>query len=239
LFLIIDAHSKNGITVIYNGRNPDKDGEPDDRTTPNYWLDFDGKWFEIKKNKRAPWMVFTEQEYKTHKGIKEKESPLKEKIKEYFNSSYAKGATYKQMWCAAFVNWCFEQTKDYKKINTGANSLAFDWGPAGNKKAALKSSFGDGWLLGKESKPFYGAVIILSYSHVAFLVGKNSKKNKYVYIGGNQGGGSSGDQKISYGTVTIGKEYKIMKPKKYKPSKDEYKLKEYNINKDGSYETTR
>jgi len=45
--LLIDAHSKNGITVIYNGRNPDKDGEPDDRTTPNYWLDFDGGWFEV------------------------------------------------------------------------------------------------------------------------------------------------------------------------------------------------
>ncbi len=49
LFLLIDAHSKNNITVIYNGRNPDKDGEPDQRTTPNYWLDMDGKWFELKK----------------------------------------------------------------------------------------------------------------------------------------------------------------------------------------------
>jgi len=41
--LLVDAHSKNNITVIYNGRNPDKDGKPDDRTTPNYWLDMDGK----------------------------------------------------------------------------------------------------------------------------------------------------------------------------------------------------
>jgi len=49
LHLLIDAHSENDITVIYNGRNPDKDGEPDDRTTPNYWLDFDGKWFELKE----------------------------------------------------------------------------------------------------------------------------------------------------------------------------------------------
>jgi len=47
LYLLIDAHSKSGIRPIYNGLNPDKDGEPDDRTTPNYWLDFDGKWFEL------------------------------------------------------------------------------------------------------------------------------------------------------------------------------------------------
>jgi len=50
LYLLIDAHSKNDITVVYNGRNPDKDGNPDERTTPNYWLDMEGKWFELSSN---------------------------------------------------------------------------------------------------------------------------------------------------------------------------------------------
>lgn len=31
----------------------------------------------------------------------------------------------------------------------------------------------------------------------------------------------------------------VMKPKKYDVSEEENKLKEYNVNKDGSYETTR
>jgi len=49
LYLLIDAHSKNDITVVYNGRNPDKDGNPDERTTPNYWLDMEGNWFELSE----------------------------------------------------------------------------------------------------------------------------------------------------------------------------------------------
>lgn len=49
LFLLIDAHSKDKLKVIYNGRNPAKNGKPDPRSTPNYWLDLDNKWFELKK----------------------------------------------------------------------------------------------------------------------------------------------------------------------------------------------
>lgn len=50
MYLLIDAHSPNNIKVLYNGRNPDKNGEPDKRTTPNQWLDMDKKWFELKKD---------------------------------------------------------------------------------------------------------------------------------------------------------------------------------------------
>ncbi|CAA0174426.1 hypothetical protein TMP227_180060 [Tenacibaculum maritimum] len=50
LFLLVDAHSPNNIKVAYNGTNPDKNGELDQRSTPNYWLDMDGNWFELKKN---------------------------------------------------------------------------------------------------------------------------------------------------------------------------------------------
>lgn len=48
LFLIIDAHSPNGMEIVYNGTNPGEDGQPDLRSTPNYWLDMDGKWFQMK-----------------------------------------------------------------------------------------------------------------------------------------------------------------------------------------------
>ncbi|MFL0096037.1 hypothetical protein [Tenacibaculum maritimum] len=46
---MVDAHSPNNIKVAYNGTNPSKNGELDQRSTPNYWLDMDGNWFELKK----------------------------------------------------------------------------------------------------------------------------------------------------------------------------------------------
>ncbi|MGG6229179.1 hypothetical protein [Tenacibaculum sp. SDUM215027] len=51
MYLLVDAHTPNDIEVVYNGRNPDKDGEADQRTTPNQWLDIDSKWFELNNNK--------------------------------------------------------------------------------------------------------------------------------------------------------------------------------------------
>src|SRR5690606_32208007 len=112
-------------------------------------------------------------------------------------------------------------------------------GTEGNEKAKSSKHKPDGWKDGEECEAFYGAVIVLKYSHVAFIVGKNSKKNKYIYIGGNQGGNTSGTQEIQYGSIKIGNEFMIMKPKKYKISENEKKLKEYSIDKDGSYNTTR
>ncbi|USD26889.1 hypothetical protein [Flagellimonas marinaquae] len=194
---------------------------------------------EVKKSKRAPWMEYAEEEFKTYKGINENKSPLKERIEEYFNTTNAKTGKHNTPWCGAFVNWCFEQTDEYKGTNTGLNALAFDWGSKGNSKAKASKHKPDGWANGEECDPFYWAVIVLNYSHTAFIVGENSKKNKYVYLGGNQGGSGSGTQKIQYGSVIIGKEFMIMKPKDYNVSEGEKSLKEYNVNKDGSYETTR
>lgn len=49
LYLLIDAHSGNtDKEVIYHGQNPDKDGKPDTSTKKNYWLDMEGKWFQLK-----------------------------------------------------------------------------------------------------------------------------------------------------------------------------------------------
>lgn len=49
LFLLVDAHSQNNIEVVYNGHNPDNEGNVNIQTIPNYWLDIEGKWFELKK----------------------------------------------------------------------------------------------------------------------------------------------------------------------------------------------
>ncbi|KAB1067045.1 hypothetical protein F6U93_11525 [Tamlana haliotis] len=191
---------------------------------------------EIISGDKAPWIKFVYQEYLAFKGVKENESPLKEKIIKYHKSGRGSG-DYKIPWCASFVNWCFEQA-NYKNVNSGSNSFAFDWGPEANELAKEKSQkFGDknlsGWAEGEACEAFVGAVIVLDYSHCAVIVGKNTPKNKYVYIGGNQG---KGIQEIKYGTVSIGKEYAIMKPISYEPNL--YELPELNKNEDGSYATT-
>ncbi len=241
LYLLVDVHSENSIPnfksqyVLYKGFKSGKDNSK----IPNHFLNEDEAWFELNKKQEAPWMKFAMKEYNTYSNIQENTSPLKEKIEKYFDTTNAKTGKYTSPWCGAFVNWCFEQTKDYKGTNSGLTALAFDWGIEGNKKAKKSKHKPDGWKNGEECKAFYGAVIVLNYSHVAFIVGKNSKTNKYVYIGGNQGGSSSGTQKIQYGSVKMGNEFMIMKPKKYIVSKKEEQLKEYSIDKDGSYNTTR
>ncbi|MCF6350175.1 MAG: LysM peptidoglycan-binding domain-containing protein [Flavobacteriaceae bacterium] len=50
LFLLISVTCQDGTPVVYNGENPAIDGELDKRKIPNYWLDVDGKWFEIGVN---------------------------------------------------------------------------------------------------------------------------------------------------------------------------------------------
>jgi len=154
-----------------------------------------------------------------------------EQVAKYLNTTNRKGDKHTTPWCGAFVAWCFDQTKDYKQTNKGLNALAFDWGP---KEVADKSRHKpDGWVNGEKSGAFYGAVIVLGYSHTAFIIGKNTKRNKYVFLGGNQ------SDEIKYGTVTIGQELAIMKPKKYTIPVENKKLKEMSINADGSYKLSR
>lgn len=188
---------------------------------------------------KAPWLVFAEAEYNTYKGIPENNSPLKERIIDEYHKSTSLGAAHHGKstewqqsvpWCASFVNWCFEQTENFKGTNPSGNgsynSLAFDWTP-------------EHWENGEECEAFVGAVITLTYSHTAFIVGKNTAANKYVYLGGNQGSRIAGQQQIRYGTVTIGGERSICKPKGYVIRDEEKVLPELSVNADGSSGSTR
>jgi len=218
-----------------------KKAETKEKTTNLYIRGKDGE--SIVKSKCildgkpiiAPWMKYAEQEYKLYKGINEDNSPLKERIEDHYHPSTTLGSKHhgtktewdrEVPWCASFVNWCFNQTENYKNTNLSSvknksyNSQAFDWGE-GN------------WENGEKCEAFYGAIIVLKYSHTAFIVGKNYEKNKYVYLGGNQG-----DQ-IKYGTITIGKEKSIMKPKNFEPSSSSNVLKNLTVNADGSFTESR
>ena len=193
-----------------------------------------------------PWMDYLFEEFETYKGINENVSPLKERIIDHYHMSttYAPAhyGTKKQWmestpWCASLVNWCFNQIEEYKNTNTKGNGAAFDWGPYKSSKSKPNKGI-DGWKKGEECEAFVGAVVVLNYSHCAFIVGKNSKLNKYVYIGGNQGKPKNpGEQQIKYGTVAIGSEFAIMKPKKYKI--ESFDLPEIEQDADGNYKSTR
>lgn len=195
--------------------------------------------------KKAPWMPFALAELTKHKGLVEKDTLLNASIKKYHETTNAKKYFarhepnyYEISWCASFVNWCFNQTKNYKNPNSGFCALAHDWAPENSLKVK-NNKYADGWKQGEKSEAFYGAVVVLSYSHVAFLIGLNENATRYIYIGGNQGSNIDGQSKLTYGSVKVGNEYALMKPKSYIVTADEKKLPKLKLNaKGGTYETT-
>ena len=131
-------------------------------------------------DERAPWMKYAVGELKSYGGIRQNESPLKEKISKYFDLSSLPSGNYSTYWCASFVNWCFEQTKDYKGTNSMTNVAAFDWLPP--EQAKLKRKDIDGWkkgeLIDSIEDVFYGAVIVFSH----FCYGRNRRwKKPHLY----------------------------------------------------------
>ncbi|MDR7212203.1 hypothetical protein [Flavobacterium piscis] len=187
---------------------------------------------------KAPWFIVALQEFEAYKGLIEKESPLKEKISIYFDVSSAKGVKnknkenygYNEPWCGAFLAWCFDQTDNFKRINTKHSAAAFGW----------KST---NWEKGEDCEAFIGAIIVFDYSHVAIIAGETLDGSGYVYLGGNQG---NGDLRVNYQKIIMGSVSKnsksiiaITKPKDYNISKEEKILQKYDINAENSKESSR
>ncbi|MGE8533424.1 MAG: hypothetical protein ACN6OJ_02425 [Chryseobacterium sp.] len=180
----------------------------------------------------APWFQAAWKEYEKYKGLREIDSPLKEKITEYFDVSSAAGLgyDYTNPWCGAFLAWCFDQTQDYQRINTPKSAAAFGWK-------------GSTWENGEDCNAFVGALIVFDYSHVALIAGENLDGTRYVYLGGNQGNGekTAGHQKIILGSVD--KESKsivaITKPKKYTISEKDKEFPKYDVSAENSKESSR
>ena len=178
---------------------------------------------------KAPWMPFAIQELQTYGGIRQTESPLKERIFEYFEKSSNTNGTNATPWCASFVNWCFYQA-GYTKINPNTNDAAFDWLPPSESKK--KRSDVDGWVEGELitdiKDVFVGAVIVFSHSHVAFVLGETKDGKSFVYLGGNQSnrkkGDGSGRRTICTNPISkseFNSKFWIVKPKDYTPSEKE------------------
>lgn len=190
--------------------------------------------------KRAPWVDVAFEEFEKFKGKTEVESPLKERVAEYFKLSGFPNLNHTDSWCATFIFWCFQHTKDYKDTNVSGNVGAFDWGEENNSKI-INNDSKDGWLLGEKSEVFVGAIIVFTFSHVAIIVGENLAGDSYVYLGANQGSNKTGGQKICFGSVlkTDSKIYMIMKPKKYTIGDDEKLLPRYDVNSENSNTSSR
>ncbi|WP_435254265.1 TIGR02594 family protein [Tenacibaculum sp. A30] len=231
MYLLVDAHTPNDIKVVYNGRNPDKKGEPDKRTTPKYWLDMDDKWFELEKDERAPWMEIAYKELGVEEIAGEKHNS---RILEYHKSAGVKdyknkkGQTVKITddknwpWCSSFACWVFTQTPEYSGKITAKATNWKNWGNADSK-----------------DKPMYGALAVIDWGkndnkagHVGFIV-KVDDKNFYL-LGGNQTGGD----KTTNGKVCIGKYKKshidyVRIPNNYKPTEKDYKYDEIKSTNEG------
>ncbi|MCJ8497633.1 CHAP domain-containing protein [Chryseobacterium salipaludis] len=195
------------------------------------------------QGKRAPWVDVAFSEFEKFKGKREKDSPLKERISQYFKGTGNSDLNYKSAWCAAFVRWCFDQTEEYKDTNTKGTAAAFDWAEFGNSKV-VSNKYVDGWSNGSRSEPFVGAVIVFSWSHVAFIVSENKDKSKYVYIGGNQTGWegkTAGTQVISMSSISKKSSdiFAIMKPKDYVIDDAEKQLPTYNVESENDFNSTR
>lgn len=126
---------------------------------------------KAKKQNNTPWMDTAKAEIGVaeYKGMKN----ANPRIMEYFKAAKYWGkddSGAKNAWCASFVAWVM------KKHNFTPVHNAF--------RAREWRKFGK-----KIDKPVYGAIGIKSRkggSHVAFVVGKNEKGDKYYMLGGNQ-----------------------------------------------------
>ena len=90
-------------------------------------------------------------------------------ILKYFDYTQLKGTlasqTDKTAWCAAFVNFCLENS-----------------GIEGSNHAAVYTfkTWGQSYSI-----PQFGSIAIMNYSHVGFVVGRN-KDGRLIILGGNQ-----------------------------------------------------
>ena len=137
-------------------------------------LDFDKKFFtknslEVDYSDRAPWMKIALQEYETYKGLKEWDSVLSKKIKDYHNTTkYNKGDGHETAWCSSFVNFVIEKA-GYKGMSSSRSLDWLNWGKV-------------------ISNPIYGAIAVKTRfggGHVGFVFTKKGKKG-VVILGGNQ-----------------------------------------------------
>lgn len=155
-------------------------------------------WFKYDKNvckgqaplqmgDMPPWMKIALEEYAAYDGKHNGQSPLNERIHEYFDNTVYTTGTNKDNWCAAFVTWCLNKsTPSYTAPTSYGAVRARAFTPQGRYQADHH------WEAGTETKngePAYGATVMITWDgggdHVAFVIGKTST-GRIAVLGGNQ-----------------------------------------------------
>ncbi len=190
LYLLVDAHSANTDydkkRIVYYGRNPDEDGNPDKNTIRNYWLDMEKKWFELKLNKCYCNRDLTVEEVKKlvdkDKLFDHKKCPLPATVKTYEEFTKQLNATFNNydintcLRKAHFIAQTEAESDHYKTTVEYASGSAYEGrDDLGNKNT------GDG-------KKFKGRGLIqltgrTNYTDYSSHVGKSELVNKPEKIG--------------------------------------------------------
>jgi uncharacterized protein (TIGR02594 family) len=148
-----------------------------------------------EKFKSAPWMIVAVSQLGVKEATFHNDGP---EVAIYQKSAGLKSG---QPWCGAFANWTFNQVG----INEPkAPGRAYSWKTWGQSL----------------SRPAYGAIAVMNYSHVAFVAGLNND-GRIVLLGGNQ---SPGAVTLSSNSKNAVKSYRY--PSGYVPN---YNLPNYNL----------
>lgn len=195
LYLLIDAHSGNSEydadRIVYYGRNPDEEGNPDTNTIRNYWLDMEGKWFELA-NVIAPWMEIARAEL----GVRERDRTGGgfERVEEYYRDGA--GMTLHPInnaWCSSFANWVIIKTNEQKNTNYSHIPLGSSSNPSGANNWYHSTRYPGGNRIAPTSRPPYGAILVMQKTtgwqgHAAFVSNyeENGDTKIFDLLGGNQ-----------------------------------------------------
>lgn len=181
LYLLVDAHSGNSEydadRIIYYGRNPDEEGNPDTDSIRNHWLDMEGKWFELI-GARAPWMEIALEEAQKARGVIEEEEPMysiAESYLRFVGNRFEPTDSLRGPWCAAFMNWCIHRS-------------GFRYAESASSLAPISPEYSRNFR--EIAEPVYGCIVVYKHvtewkGHTGFLYGM-SATGEYILLGGNQ-----------------------------------------------------
>jgi uncharacterized protein (TIGR02594 family) len=173
-FLYILAEADTTEKVIYHGKNTDGTDDGEKR-----FRNIDGKWMELSPITIAPWMMYAKSYIGIYEDKTSKSDPTIQSWIDKHNSDFSLTGTDRPIssdnepWCGIFVYNML--TKADVIVEKGKS-----W-----EYPAKASFFKDNWSNSyKVSKPQYGAIAKMNWSHVTFIY-KFDDTHIWV-LGGNQ-----------------------------------------------------
>jgi len=214
LYLLIDAHTNySDLEIEYHGRNPKEDGSADMSTIKNYWLDFDGGWFELKKKCSGDFKV------EQIKAIFNKATDARVRtIATELNKSYVSNGETKKLYEIFELNNCKKRAHFFAQVyveSTSNLSGAFNGESLNYSVKALVSGYPfKSFLKEKYKKEAYkiGRGPYTYYIEVKEIDKKTKKEiivKKAVNIPASQKANQKAIANIAYDDANRGKNYKL------------------------------